>query len=244
MEKKNSYIDAPIIENIKVSDKVYKMTLEGNFEGKAGQFYMLRMGEMGPFLSRPLSICDIDDKTITFLYLVVGSGTKLMSELKKGDRMSLLGPLGHGFKIEEYKKVAIVSGGIGIAPLLKLCKKLNCHIDFYAGFRDESYFLDEIKPFVSNIYISSDSGKEGTKGNVLSIYKDQDYNQVYACGPNIMLKSLKENTDSSKLQVSLEAHMACGLGACLGCAVNTKRGIERICKEGPVFVAEEVELNA
>ncbi|MDO5719059.1 MAG: dihydroorotate dehydrogenase electron transfer subunit [Tissierellia bacterium] len=244
MASKDSYINAAVLSNEKVGDNVYKLMLKGNFEGEPGQFYMLKNWDLFPLLSRPLSICDISRDTITFLYLVVGKGTKLLSELHNGDHISLLGPLGNGFKIDEYKKVAIVSGGIGIAPMLYLAKRLNCKIDLYAGFREYDYFIKDLSPYVDNIYLASDLGAVGQKGNILTIYEDKDYDQVFACGPNPMLAALKNVSNPKKLQISLENHMACGIGACLGCTVQTNEGMKRVCVEGPVFIAEEVLYNA
>lgn len=244
MAKKDSYIESEILSNERVGDDVYKLVLSGNFEGQPGQFYMLKNWDLHPLLSRPFSICDITADTITFLYLVVGTGTRLLKDLHKGDKISLLGPLGNGFEFGDYKKVAIVSGGIGIAPMLYLAKKLNCQVDLYAGFRDYDYFIKEMSPYVDNIFLSSDTGMVGHKGNVLEIYNDNKYDQVYACGPNPMLNALKNVSDQEKLQLSLESHMACGIGACLGCTVNTTDGMKRVCVDGPVFTSSEVFFDA
>lgn len=219
------------------------MELKGDFIAEPGQFFMVRTWDIDPILSRPFSVCDIRDGNIVFLYLVVGKGTNILKNLKIGSFVDVLGPLGYGFRYKNIKKTAIVSGGIGIAPMLLLAKKLKeqgSSIDFYAGFREEDYFLEYLRQYVDNIYISSDSGKVGIKGNVLTIFNDNSYDAVFSCGPNIMLKNLAEITDKSKLQVSLESNMACGIGACLGCNINTISGGKRICVEGPVFYAKEV----
>lgn len=243
MAKKDSYVNAEILSNDRVGDDVYKLVLKGNFKGEPGQFYMLKSWDLYPLLSRPFSICDITADTISFLYLVVGAGTELLRDLHAGDNISLLGPLGNGFELGDYERVAIVSGGIGIAPMLYLAKRLNCKIDLYAGFREYDYFMSEISPYVDNIYLSSDTGVVGHHGNVIEIYQD-NYDQVFACGPNPMLNALKEKGSQDKIQLSLESHMACGIGACLGCTVNTTDGMKRVCVDGPVFISSEVLFDA
>ncbi|MDO5726241.1 MAG: dihydroorotate dehydrogenase electron transfer subunit [Tissierellia bacterium] len=244
MEYKDAYIDTEILSNEKIGEGVYKMTVSGKFCGEPGQFFMLREENSAQFLPRPFSICDINENSISFLYLVMGCGTKAYSKLRRGDHISVLGPLGNGFKLKDYDKVAIISGGIGIAPMYYLAKKLNCKIDLYAGFRDYSYFIDELRPFVNEIKISSDLGLEGTKGTVLAIYEDKKYDQIFACGPTPMLKAIKTKIDLNKAQLSLENHMACGTGACLGCVTKTTAGLKRVCTEGPVFMSNEVLNDA
>lgn len=270
----DAYRKAKIIENTNVYENVFKMVVEFNSDARAGQFCMLRNWNLNPILSRPISICDADEKTITFLYIVVGKGTKILSELRANDYINVLGPLGNGFDLhfapdenhvdfsqeggsqkqspqKSYqKRVALISGGIGIAPLLLLAKNLhkqNIEVDLYSGFRDLNYFTDEFKPYVSNIKISSENGVSGTKGNVLTIFEDKKYSAIYACGPNKMLQAIQSYVDDnhmSHLQLSLEAHMACGIGACLGCTVKTKDGMSRVCVEGPVFNSKEVVFHA
>lgn len=239
----NSYISLSIIENIEIAKSVFKMKLSANIKAKSGQFFMVKGFEDENMLPRPISLCDVDEETLTFLYLAVGRGTKLLSQKKVGEEVEVLGPLGNGFDLEvkEDDKVAIVTGGIGIAPMLNLAKNLNCKIDLYAGFRDEIYFIDEIKEYVENVYITTESGKHGYKGYITDIIKDE-YSKVYSCGPNVMMKSLKSLNLNAKVYVSLESHMGCGIGACLACSCKTKKGMQRICKEGPIFDILEVEI--
>ncbi len=244
MEKKNSYRPGIIVANEKVGENVYKLVVSGKFKGNPGQFYMLKAWDIQPLLSRPFSICDLSEDTITFLYLVVGTGTQILSKMHQGDRLDLLGPLGNGFDYKGVKSCAIVTGGIGIAPMLYLARELNASIDIYAGFRDKDYFLDELRPYAANIFISSDHGTVGVKGNVCDIFIDKGYDSVFSCGPNPMFAGLKALTDPTKLQISMESHMACGIGACLGCTVPTLDGMTRVCMDGPVFRAEEVNLDA
>lgn len=240
------YKNFKIISNKHIGENVYEMKISGNLKGNPGQFYMVRNWELDPFLSRPFSICDLDDESITFLYMVVGRGTDLFSKMKSGDEISLLGPLGKGFKISKNKKIALVSGSVGIAPLYYLGKKLECDIDLYAGFGNDKFFVDRFEDYVDNIYISSDLGTVGFHGNVVELMKDKNkkYDEIIACGPTPMLKALNKEFSDTTRQLSLEARMGCGFGACLGCAVKTTEGIKRVCHDGPVFLGEEVIFDA
>ncbi|KAJ51331.1 dihydroorotate dehydrogenase electron transfer subunit [Clostridium tetanomorphum] len=232
-------------DNKKVCQGIYKLSIEGKFEGKPGQFYMLRAWDKEPLLSRPISIHSIEGNTIEFLYAVVGEGTKILSSLKKGDSIKLTGPLGNYFPVNNIKgKVALISGGIGIAPMYEVAKNLkNCQIDFYCGFRDEVYSVNEFEPFVNKINTSTESGAKGYKGYVTDILKPENYDIVLCCGPEVMMKKVinmcKEKNVPS--YVSMEKHMACGVGACLVCTCKTKSGNKRTCKDGPVFLGEELE---
>ncbi|WP_099203107.1 dihydroorotate dehydrogenase electron transfer subunit [Miniphocaeibacter massiliensis] len=237
--EKNNYVSAKILRNEKIDEGIFIMELEGNFQGVPGQFYMLRAWDEYPLLPRPISIFDLDDEKITFLYAVVGKGTGIMADLKEGASMQILGPLGNGFPLEDNKKIALVAGGIGLAPMKYLARKLNGKVDLFAGFRNSSYLMDEMKEFVDNVIVTTNDGNEGKKGFITDYIKDE-YDVVYACGPNPMMNSLKNLSLNAKSYYSLEAHMACGIGACLGCAIETTKGIKRVCHEGPVFNGEEV----
>ena len=244
----NNYVESEIIENTHIGENVYKLKVRGKFEGRPGQFYMIRSADKDPLLSRPLAICDIDDESLTMLYMVFGRGTKEFTKLLPSQKIKLLGPLGNGFKILDYKKVAVVSGSVGLAPMYYLCKLLDTKVDLYSGFSDGAFYVDEFKDYVDNIYISSDSGKVGFKGNVVELLEDEgkmnEYDQIFVCGTNPMAKAMMENFDNSIMQVSFEARMACGIGVCLGCSVKTTEGMKRACVEGPVFNASEVILDA
>lgn len=240
----NKYKKAEIISNDYLGENVYKMVVKGKFEGRPGQFYMLRNWENDPILSRPLGVVDLTEESITFLYMVVGRGTDAFSKLKAGQTISLLGPRGNGFMLGDYNKVAIACGSVGIAPMMLLAKELKCKVDLYAGFRDYDFFVKDFEGLVDNIYISSDNGKVGFHGNVLQLMKEKniDYDMVFACGPMPMLRAMAKELNNDKLQLSMEAHMACGFGACLGCGIKTKEGTKRVCHDGPVFYASEVDF--
>ena len=246
---KITYTKSKVISNEKIVDGIYKMVVEDNNEVKPGQFYMLKLNGQ-TLLPRPISVCEKNEGTITFLYAVVGNGTKEYVDLKEGDYINLTGPLGNGFNVyENLGKVALVSGGIGTAPMLEVAKKLkesgnSSKLDLYAGFRDDIYLIDDIKEYTDNIYISTNTGKYGHKGFVTDILKVEEYDTVLCCGPEIMMKKVIDmcKEKNVKIYVSMEKHMACGVGACLVCTCKTKDGNKRTCTDGPVFDGYYVEL--
>ena len=184
------------------------------------------------------------------VYATVGAGTNEMKKMISGDEIEIIGPLGNGFDInKDYGKVALVSGGIGTAPMLELAKSLrknnkDIKMDFYGGFRDDIYLVDEISEYVDEVKISTNTGKYGHKGFVTEILPLQEYDTVLCCGPEIMMKKVVEMCREAKVNVyiSMEKHMACGVGACLVCTCKTKSGNKRTCKDGPVFNGLEVEF--
>lgn len=242
---KDIYKDGIIYSNTEISLNIYEIVLEGEFKGFPGQFYMIRgWNGLDPFLPRPISIADLDNGKIKFLYEVRGRGTHIISRLKKGDRLSVLGPLGNGFNLEVQGKIALLSGGIGIAPMLYLAKNLSGEVTIYSGFRNDAYFLDQIKPYVKNIFIATEDGSIGHKGFVTELFDPSKYDLVLTCGPTPMMEVvIKMCKGEVPVYVSMESRMACGIGACLGCTIETIRGMERVCKEGPVFKGEEVVLH-
>lgn len=244
----SSYSKVKVLKNVELSKNIYKIVVERKDNVSAGQFYMLRSWKEEPYLSRPISVHSFSEGSIEFLYEVRGTGTECFSKLKSGDSMEILGPLGNGFDVENIKgKVAIVTGGIGIAPMYQVMKDLkDSKIDLYVGFREESYCLDYMSKYAENTIIATESGKEGYKGYVIEKLDPSNYDYVLTCGPTPMMKALKKVCEevNTPLYVSLESHMACGIGACLGCTCNTTEGKQRICKEGPVFLSKEVSIDA
>lgn len=239
---KKTYRDGIILSNVEISPNIYQLVLSGNFQGQAGQFYMIRgWNGLDPLLPRPISIADLENGNITFLYEVRGKGTNIISTLSIGDKLSVLGPLGNGFEINQNKRVALVSGGIGIAPMLYLSKSLPFKPDLFLGFRKDIYLLDQFLSHTENIYVSTEEGTFGYKGYIVDIFEPQNYDLVISCGPIPMMKALVDKCRGIvPVYISMESRMACGIGACLGCTVETIRGMERVCKEGPVFIGEEV----
>lgn len=225
-----------VIENRYVGEGMYYIKVGGSFEARMGQFYMLRAWDKYPLLSRPISIYQIDDEGISFLYKLVGEGTKIISNLKPGDPIKLEGPYGNGFEKVEGR-VALVGGGIGIAPLYMVAQNIpNC--DIYLGFRDQPIMLEDYRAVCKDLYTTSGDTL------VTDIINVEDYDYILTCGPTPMMKKLMEMVDGTKtrVQVSLENHMACGVGACLVCTCKTHSGNKKICKDGPVFWGEDVIL--
>ncbi len=235
-----TYRPCKVIENIEIAPGILQISLDVNLKGKPGQFFMLRADSFrdDPILARPFGICDQREDRLVFLCQVVGKATRLIGGLKEGDDVSVLGPLGNGFSLSDEKKIAIVAGGIGIAPLLELAKNLGTKADFYAGFADDPYFVENFKPFVNKIVTSSERDENKF---ILEKIDFDSYDMIYACGPNPMLKALWDKNTKAKVEISMEAHMACGIGACLGCTVENSEGeFVRVCKDGPVFDAERI----
>jgi len=234
-------------ENKQLTKDIYKLVIEGSFKGNPGEFYMLKCWEEEPVLYRPISIHHIDGNKIEFVYAAIGKGTKLISKLDAGDEVKLIGPLGNGFPIEEIKgKVAIVTGGIGIAPMEYVIKSLkDCTVDLFLGFREEVYCIEELKPLVNSINLATEYGEIGHRGYVTEIFDPKGYDVVLCCGPEVMmdkvLKMCKET--NTKIFISEEKKMACGIGACLVCTCKTINGNKKTCKDGPVFRGEELEAK-
>ena len=219
---------------------------------KAGQFISLYSNDSSRLLPRPISLCEInrEEGTLRLVYRVAGKGTEEFSRLKEKDTVRVLGPLGNGFDLGE-KSAFLIGGGIGIPPMLQLAKELKCQKQIVLGYRDELFLLDDFKG-LGDVYFSTEDGSAGTKGNVIDAIKANGLKAdvIYACGPTPMLRGLKEFAIENDMEcyISMEERMACGIGACLACVCKTKEkdhhtnvNNKRICKEGPVFNAREVE---
>lgn len=244
----SKYITSKVLSNIEISKDIFKLYIEGDINVKPGQFYMLSAWEGEILLPRPVSIHEVDKQGIYFLYEVKGKGTKLLSKLRENDAILLLGPLGNGFDVEKLKgKVAVVTGGLGIAPVKQLVKNIiNCEVDLYCGFKENSYAIGGLEKYTDNIYVATENGSIGYKGYVTDMIKPSYYDSVLCCGPEPMMKKLIEVCNKNKvpIYVSMERFMACGLGACLVCTCGTINGNKRTCKEGPVFLGEELIFDA
>jgi len=233
---------AEIIRNETIASGIYRMTVSGAPIGRAGQFFMLRVpGALDPLLGRPISICEIDAKQgeTTFVYQTVGRGTAQFARLLVGQQIEVQGPYGNGFPLNGSRAV-LIGGGIGTAPMLQLAKELRASdparaIDVYLGFREEAYLEEAFEQY-------ADSVTRNIGGYVVN---DVDFSLAatyYACGPAPMLRAAATAAEvaNANLFVSLEKHMACGVGACLGCTCQTEHGRKRVCKDGPVFDYREV----
>ena len=248
---------AVIVSQKCIGTDIYDMVLsfpKGAKEAKPGQFIAMYCEDGTKLLPRPISICGIDAEkgTLRVVYRIAGEGTRLFSEMKEGDALEVLGPLGNGFTMKEEKAI-IVGGGIGIPPMLELAKQLSCEKTVVLGYRDELFLKDEFESY-ADVAVATEDGSCGTKGTVIDAIKEAgvDGKVIYACGPMPMLKALAEYAEAHDMeaQISLEERMACGIGACLGCICKTKKkdhhtnvNNQRICKDGPVFDAKEVVFS-
>ena len=233
---------AEIIQNEPIASGIYRMTVSCAPLGRAGQFFMLRVpGALDPLLGRPISICEIDVNagTTTFVYQTIGRGTAQFATLLPSQKIEAQGPNGNGFSLEDGRAV-LIGGGIGTAPMLQLAKELRASdparkIDVYLGFREEAYLVNEFERYADKITLNIG----GYVVNDVDFSLDATY---YACGPAPMLRAAANAAyaANASLFVSLEKHMACGVGACLGCTCQTEHGRKRVCKDGPVFDYREV----
>ncbi len=225
-------------------------------EAVPGQFISLYCNEGSRILPRPISICEIQGDTLRIVYRVVGKGTDEFSTYIKDDTIEVMGPLGNGFPLDRAagKNILLVAGGIGIPPMVELAKQLSKteNVNIAAGYRDELFLTEELEKN-GKLYIASEDGIHGTKGNVIDAMNAERLNPdvIFACGPTPMLKALKAYAADNSIEawLSLEEKMACGIGACLACVCKSKEKDhhtnvhnKRICKDGPVFLAEEVEF--
>lgn len=255
-------ITVRIVSNKAIAPFIYEMIIEaaGVCEiAKAGQFINLYCHDQSKLLPRPISICGIDQEEglLRIIYAVVGDGTKEFAQLRSGNKIDILGPLGSGFNLDKAqgcKKVLIVGGGVGTPPLLQLAKDIKkqygaeIEISIVLGFRDEVYLYQEFEDY-GKVYLATDSGKFGYHGNVVSLMKEELQltkeevvgSVAFSCGPTPMLKALKNYFIELDLEAefSLEERMGCGFGGCVGCVVpiGTPEEFEykKVCKDGPVF---------
>lgn len=233
---------ALILENARIAEGVYRMRLGSAPTGRAGQFVMLRQpGVLDPFLGRPISLFDADAQKgeLKLLYQTAGRGTAMFSALLPGQQLEVQGPYGNGFPLLPGDAV-LIGGGIGAAPLYLLARELRAsqsqrRIAVFLGFREEAYLEDAFSAIADTVQVNIGG----------FVTADVDFSRpatYYACGPAPMLRAAASAAEASgaTLYVSLEKHMACGVGACLGCTCKTANGNKRVCKDGPVFIASEV----
>jgi len=250
---------ASVLSQRMLAPGIYDMWIETGLAGQAkpGQFICIYPKDKSTLLPRPISICEVkEDKTaLRVVYRVAGAGTTEFSGYKAGDSIAVLGTLGNGFPLEagKGKKVFLMGGGIGVPPILELSKQLAAEKQIVVGYRDANTFLQDEFEKNGAVYVATEDGSVGTKGNVMNAIEANALTAdvIYACGPMPMLRAIKKYAEEHQIKayISLEEHMACGVGACLGCVVKTKEVDHhshvhnaRICTDGPVFDAEDVEI--
>lgn len=254
-------MEGKVIFNKKLNEKYYLMEIESEEfvkDAKPGQFMMVKPQQYDylfePLLRRPFGICNIIGSRFQILYVLIGKGTNLLSNIRSDTMIQFSAPLGNFFKIQQEKRVAVAGGGVGIAPMLywsKILKDKNISVDlFYGGkTKDDILLLDEFEKYCDQIFITTEDGSMGDKGLISDVYIEHvtNYEKAYACGPKKMLEVLTKISVSKnvKIEVSLDERMACGMGVCLGCLIytkNTNGEIEqkRCCIEGPIFNGAEI----
>ena len=251
--------EGKVISQEEISSGIFSLLVEnkGASFASPGQFVGVYPNSKDTLLMRPISICETKDGATRLVYRVAGKGTKEFSQLKEGDSIKLLANLGNGFPVDEVKGKCIVlmGGGIGIPPMLGVAKALKGEdVHAFMGYRNKDLFLhDDFLPYCK-VYIATEDGSVGVKGNVLDALRASTGikpDVIMACGPMPMLRAIKKYAEENNITayISLEERMACGVGACLGCVCKTVKKDDhshvnntRICTEGPVFDAREVDI--
>ena len=226
-------------------------------EAKAGCFVSLYTKDQSRLLPRPISICEIDKDAglLRLVFRVVGFGTNEFAHYSVGDTIDMIGPLGNGFPLEG-KTAILIGGGIGIPPMLQLAKDLHAKgvtCEIVLGYRDTLFLKEEFSPY-GRVTVATEDGSTGIKGNVIDAITENEIagDIIYSCGPLPMLRGVKEyaSIHNQVAWLSLEEKMACGIGACLACITNVNEidhhsmvKNKRICKDGPVFLATEVDFS-
>lgn len=263
MKKKEQ---ALVISQEMLADGIFSMWIRTDAANaaKPGQFLSMYTDDGTKLLPRPISICEIDrdGEALRMVYRVTGpeTGTEQFSRLQAGDKIEIVGPLGNGFPLEKAagKRAMLMGGGIGVPPILELAKEMAGELEpaqkmIVVGYRDSQTFLKEEFEQNGALYLSTEDGSVGTKGNVMDAVRENqlDADIIYACGPTPMLHAIKAYAQENGIEcyISLEERMACGIGACLGCVCKSREKDEhsnvhnkRVCKDGPVFLASEVEI--
>ena len=250
-----------VVSQEHLADGIFSMWIqtEAAKTARPGQFISMYTKDGSKLLPRPISICEIDTETskLRVVYRVTAekTGTEQFSKMKAGDTLPIIGPLGNGFPLEagKGKRAFLIGGGIGVPPILELAKQLDCEKQIIMGYRDADTFLKEQFEENGTVYISTEDGSVGTKGNVMDAIRENglEADIIYACGPTPMLRAIKQYAEEQGIEcyISLEERMACGIGACLACVCQSKEkdhhsnvNNKRICKDGPVFLSTEVEI--
>ena len=259
-------IMAELVKKEQLKPDIFKFSVKAPSivkEAKPGNFIEIRVtDQLDPFLRRPISIYNLDRENgiLEFIFQVKGKGTELLAKREEGKTIDIVGPIGYGtFKYEDYEKIAIIGGGIGVFPLYELAKCAKADhkkVTTYLGFRSKDFVVleDEFAKVSNELVLTTDDGSYAEKGFAIN-YLEKDIeagkiDAIYACGPLPMLKAVQKLAIEKEIpcQISLEEKMACGLGVCLGCAVKTAKSPKdapeywHVCKAGPVFNAKDVEI--
>lgn len=252
-------VSATIISQKQIAEQIYDLWLETELaeHAHAGQFVAVYPKSAATLLPRPVSICEVDREQcrLRLVYRIAGKGTAEFASYGTGDSLDILGILGNGFPVEAArgKKVFLMGGGIGIPPMLQLARELDAEKHILLGYRNQDLFLQDDLGEHGQVYIATEDGSVGVQGNVMDIIRVNELqaDMIMACGPMPMLRAIKKYAVEQGIPayISLEERMACGVGACLGCVCKTKEidhhshvHNARICTDGPVFEADEVDI--
>jgi dihydroorotate dehydrogenase electron transfer subunit len=237
-----------IVEKKQLTSDIYDFTVAAGklaLAAKPGQFAHIYVP--GKTLRRPISICEIDRaaETLRFVFQIRGEGTAQLAKMEPGDMLDILAPLGSGFALgDTARKAVFVGGGIGVPPLLEAAKAFGENATAVVGFRNQqsAILLEDFQKNGNRVILATDDGSAGHHGLATDCMADLEFDVAFACGPLPMLKAVSRIARERGVpcQISLEERMACGIGACLGCAVKLRRenGEEyygHVCKDGPVF---------
>ena len=242
--------NARVASNKRAVDNLFKLVVEldAPLYAMPGQFIQLKLPLNEFTLRRPLGIAALDNDRLTMFYRLVGRGTEFLSTVGEGAQLDLIAPLGNGFSIVEGEKVLLVGGGVGLAPLLFCAQKFE-GVDVLIGGKTRSeaeMWTTEFEGAVDQMFVTTDDGSLGVKGFVSDLLPEvlskNHYDAVLVCGPTIMMKNVSSLVAQHNIrcEVSMERRMACGLGACLSCSIDTVNGRRKVCKDGPIFDAREV----
>lgn len=250
-------VNSPVVETLQVHENIFIQKIHSPEIArivKPGQFLNVRVSiNSFPLLRRPFSICDVDGENIFLMFNVLGEGTKILANKQKGDLIDILGPLGNGFNLNgDNKNAIIVAGGLGSAPfpfVTRIIKDSKNILSFVGGRSKQ----DIITYGMQNVQVSTDDGSNGFKGNVVQLLEknlemvDIKATKIFACGPNAMLRTLKDFCIKNNLdcEVSTESAMACGFGICQGCPIESTTNDDKyllVCKDGPVFNVKDVVI--
>lgn len=255
---KIAQIKAKIIFNKRLKRNYWHLEFESSIianNAQPGQFVNIKVSDgFEPLLRRPISIHGVKGSTVKLIYEVLGKGTQALSARKPKEFLDIIGPLGNGFGYKQLAKAGkakniLIAGGMGVAPLVFLAEKIKPVkplVLIGAKTKNQILCTPEFKSLGCPLKLATDDGSAGFKGRVTDLLKivleQAKPSRLFSCGPHPMLKTIARIAHENKInaQLSLEEHMACGIGACLGCVVSTKAGYKRVCKDGPVFSSEEL----
>ena len=242
--------DTKILSNVEVAENIFRLVIDApklSEISRAGQFVQVKISDSFT-LRRPLGIASARNGQIKIFFRVRGHGTKFLSTMNRGNSLSILGPLGNGFDTETNENILLIGGGMGLAPLLCAAEQLKKSAVFIGGknFSEVIFWSEEFRSKVDKVFVATDDGSFGKKGFIIDylaeVLSSDNYSAIYTCGPEIMMRGVAKIAEEKNIacKVSFERRMACGLGACLGCSVDTTEGRKKVCKDGPIFDSKKV----